>query len=416
MAEYDALPEAPPDPGPLPPNAFAIVGAETEEGSRQDLPFGSAGTLADEEERRFLRFPHPPFGWAILWLLLFIVLTQGTAAVLTAGLLIGKAILTHTPVPMNSQEYLNSPEFARLLWPGLLVDKVLEVVLSLAVLRLVAGRDWARQVAFRRPSVSHLGLVLLLFPVVLLMAQAIDELVKDQVPSLFDLDQFLGVVGHWPVWLGVFLIGVGPAFGEELWCRAFLGRGLVGTYGPVRGVLLSSLLFGLMHVEPRQVVYATAIGIVLHFVYLTTRSLWMPILLHLLNNSLSVLASAAAKEAGPGEVATGSVGWWDLSWLSDLSGTVVNHPQGVLAGTVVLMGVLGLALYHSRVRLVPDGLGPILWRPAYPGVECPPPGCGVTTTQALPFWVVPLSALGYLAFFLVCWVLGATYFSVLRGG
>ena len=100
----------------------------------------------------------------------------------------------------------------------------------------------------------------------------------------------MGMIGYWPWYLGVLIIGIGPGIGEELFCRAFLGRGLIAKHGVIPGVLLTSLLFGLMRIEPRQVIYAPVMGILLHFVYLTTHSLLMPMLIHTLNNSLSALA------------------------------------------------------------------------------------------------------------------------------
>src|SRR5207244_1470775 len=95
----------------------------------------------------------------------------------------------------------------------------------------------------------------------------------------------------WPLPIAILIIGFGPAIGEELWCRGFLGRGLVGNYGPVAGAFLTSFLFGLIHIEPRQAMVAMLMGLVLHYTYLMTRSLLVPMLLHLLNNSLAVTAS-----------------------------------------------------------------------------------------------------------------------------
>ena len=33
----------------------------------------------------------------------------------------------------------------------------------------------------------------------------------------------MGMIGYWPWYLGVLIIGIGPGIGEELFCRAFLG-------------------------------------------------------------------------------------------------------------------------------------------------------------------------------------------------
>ena len=103
------------------------------------------------------------------------------------------------------------------------------------------------------------------------------------------------------------------------------------------GVLLTSLLFGLMHIEPRQVIYAPVMGILLHFVYLTTRSLLMPMLIHTLNNSLSALAVWAEKsDATP-------------AWLSAVdAGSQQPSFLLVYLGAVVLLVAVCLGLYFSR--------------------------------------------------------------------
>src|SRR5437764_15430946 len=93
----------------------------------------------------------------------------------------------------------------------------------------------------------------------------------------------------WPWAFAVLVIGLGPGIGEELWCRGFLGRGLVGTHGYMAGVVMASFFFGLIHVDPAQGTMAMLMGLWLHFVYLMTRSLLAPVMLHFLNNSVAVL-------------------------------------------------------------------------------------------------------------------------------
>jgi membrane protease YdiL (CAAX protease family) len=101
-----------------------------------------------------------------------------------------------------------------------------------------------------------------------------------------------------PWWLVLLAIAVGPALNEELWFRGYLGRGLVGRYGPTAGILLTSLLFGVAHLSVVQGTYAAVLGLWLHLAYRATRSLWVPVLGHFLNNALAALiAIILASEA-----------------------------------------------------------------------------------------------------------------------
>ncbi|RLS55815.1 MAG: CPBP family intramembrane metalloprotease [Planctomycetota bacterium] len=86
----------------------------------------------------------------------------------------------------------------------------------------------------------------------------------------------------------VMAIALGPALGEELVFRGLIGQGMVRRWGTVGGVLATTVLFGLMHMPPAHALATLPIGLFLHGVYLQTRTLWVPILLHFLNNLLVV--------------------------------------------------------------------------------------------------------------------------------
>jgi membrane protease YdiL (CAAX protease family) len=323
--------------------------------------------------------PHPGFWWAVLWMIFFVILTQGAVLFVSVIVILGAAILSGDPggylERMQQPDYVTSPEYARLLIPGVFVAQVLSILAGWLVLRLVAGRDWDRQVALRRPGLAQVVLTLLLLPILMLLGQGMVQLAEAlKVPKLIDLETVSKLLANWPVWLGVLLIGCGAGVGEELWCRGFLSRGLVGRYGYVGGVLLTSLFFGLMHIEPYQVIYAPVMALLLHFVYLMTRSLWMPMLLHTLNNSLSVV------QGGVPEV-------HDLELLKRLD-RASTDPLGIpilYGGMIVAMLLLGAALYLCRTRLVAeDGSGEPPWQPPYPGVAHPPPGSGTVAVHPLP--------------------------------
>ncbi|MFN4258152.1 MAG: lysostaphin resistance A-like protein [Gemmataceae bacterium] len=313
--------------------------------------------------------PHPGVRWALLWCF-GIYLVQTFAVLLGIVLYIVGVILTHDRsfAEMLEQaqrgerellDYLLTPQgkemLANLLLPIFACVQVMFVVYAWAATRLVVGKEWARVVALRRSSYAHLLLALLCLPGLTLLAVAIDTLVKDLLPPLVDMEQFADVLGAWPLLVGILLIGVGAGVAEELFFRGFLGRGIVGRHGVWWGVFWTSLLFGLIHLEPRQVCYATVMGVFLHSIYLMTRSLWLPILLHTLNNSLAVAATRSPTLAALEEATQAH--WWLL-----------------FLGAEMLLAVGLWAMYRSRVRLVlREGPDLLPWHLPYPGVEHPPP-------------------------------------------
>jgi len=79
---------------------------------------------------------------------------------------------------------------------------------------------------------------------------------------------------------------------EELLFRGWLLQDLKEQYGARRALVWSSLLFGLVHIEPTAVLYATLGGLVLGAVALRTKSTLASIAMHAGVNALPLLLPA----------------------------------------------------------------------------------------------------------------------------
>ena len=90
------------------------------------------------------------------------------------------------------------------------------------------------------------------------------------------------------VWKGLLLVAVIPACVEEITFRGALYHSLRGAR-PVRAIILSGFMFGAMHMNFNQFVYATALGIIMAFLVEATGSIWSSILLHFCINGNSVV-------------------------------------------------------------------------------------------------------------------------------
>lgn len=108
--------------------------------------------------------------------------------------------------------------------------------------------------------------------------------------------------------LCILLLAVLPAIGEELIFRGMILHGLRSRYGEVMSVVLSALMFALMHGSLQQLVYPFLLGLIMGWIVLRTGSLISSIILHFVNNFLVVTFSFL-------ELTTGfslSIGnaWW----------------------------------------------------------------------------------------------------------
>lgn len=98
-------------------------------------------------------------------------------------------------------------------------------------------------------------------------------------------------------WSGIFAITVAGPVMEELLFRGAITQTLLKQYRPAKAILLSALLFGLIHINPAQIVPAFLIGILLAWTYYKTGSLTPCIFMHILNNSLSIYVSMKYPDA-----------------------------------------------------------------------------------------------------------------------
>ena len=128
--------------------------------------------------------------------------------------------------------------------------------------------------------------------------------VNSFIVSAFDYSAFSeemlwgqDVSANYQVVLMLFTTAVVPAFVEE-----FLFRGLILSnllpYGRTTAIFASALLFGVMHQNVEQLFYATVAGLVLGYLYVKTRSIWVCVLLHFVNNFTSVLQTVLAERLG----------------------------------------------------------------------------------------------------------------------
>jgi membrane protease YdiL (CAAX protease family) len=251
---------------------------------------------------------------------------------------------------------------------------------AVLVLSWVVGRGWTRRVGLRHVPVIHVVLALIALPGFILGSDFIARVLFQAFGKGELLDQS-GQLGelfrsfHWT--FVVLALGVGPGIVEELWCRGFLGRGFVSRYGWLRGVALASFFFGLLHAYPPAYVLTTAaMGLGLHFAYAMSRSLWVPMMVHTLNNSFA------------GLIAVGAI-------PSEGMDRALTERLPVLAIlTVAVLALSALAMWSARLRLVAavelgasDSAQPI---PR--GVMVPPAETGIILERSRISWPCAVGA------------------------
>jgi len=122
--------------------------------------------------------------------------------------------------------------------------------------------------------------------------------------------------------MSVLFFAVMPSISEELLFRGIVLNSL-RKWGTVPAVLISSFLFMLFHTNPEQVIHQFVLGVVLAYAVIRTKSLWIGMLGHFINNFLAIL-----------------MGYLDVDPYGLVKNMTVAHSLGFILIIVFLVGAV----------------------------------------------------------------------------
>lgn len=97
---------------------------------------------------------------------------------------------------------------------------------------------------------------------------------------------FLDVKSFGAIFFNFIMIALIPGIGEELLFRGVLVRLFKKWFGSVHAaVIVSSILFSALHMQFYGFFPRFALGLILGYTFVWTSSLWIPIIIHFLNNA-----------------------------------------------------------------------------------------------------------------------------------
>ena len=98
-----------------------------------------------------------------------------------------------------------------------------------------------------------------------------------------------------PIWFFVVGALLAPLI-EEIFFRGFLFQGFRARYGWVSGMLLSSGIFAVAHLDPVSLIPTFILGCVLAYLYHRSNSVWPGVILHVMVNSFGLCAAYVATQ------------------------------------------------------------------------------------------------------------------------
>lgn len=131
------------------------------------------------------------------------------------------------------------------------------------------------------------SIFLLSVPVIIVLSMLIDPLMEwiNMSPSMKKIfeDAFK------PTLINNFMAVVAAPILEELLFRGVILDGLLKNYDPRKAIVISALLFGLIHMNPWQFIDAFTGGLVMGWLYWKTGSLLLCMWMHFMNNIISTV-------------------------------------------------------------------------------------------------------------------------------
>ncbi|KYH30988.1 CAAX amino terminal protease self- immunity [Clostridium tepidiprofundi DSM 19306] len=139
-------------------------------------------------------------------------------------------------------------------------------------------------------SISIKNIILVVFltfaiqPFIVLVGTVADIIFKNQCELLF------GDLESYSIWFALFGTALTPAICEEVLLRGVILDGYRGM-SIKKAVIMNGFLFGIFHMNLFQFSYTFFIGIILALIVYYTNSIYASIIMHFLNNALSVVVT-----------------------------------------------------------------------------------------------------------------------------
>lgn len=168
------------------------------------------------------------------------------------------------------------------------------------VLSLYIKTDFKKVYSLRRPKlIGLIGAILLGAGVWLINVPLLSFLVQvfnyniEQYSELQNEMLFTG-----SLFINLVVVAVLPAICEETLFRGFIFTALDRDKKPMRAIILSGVLFGLMHMDMVKILPISLLGIAMAYAVYKTGSIAASMLIHFINNGISVLASEPTSAMG----------------------------------------------------------------------------------------------------------------------
>ncbi len=237
--------------------------------------------------------------------------------------------------------------------PVILIEKIIDRELAFLLYYLIAigvPFSFVHRTRKKEMGIGSYPINLIhyqILPILILSALMLFVGICIPVAELIPISDFMkrlfsDVRGHYGIYHFIAMVIAAPIL-EELICRGIILDGLLKKYSPTKAIVISSIIFGLIHLNPWQFITALFGGLFMGWVYYRTRNLLLPITIHASINLFGFVSSQY--------ISGNSNDFRFLDWCGGfVRMVVIIGPMNV-----ILVGLLYyLHKYFSKCAIIPS--------------------------------------------------------------
>ena len=247
-----------------------------------------------------------PFGKLLLFIAVVLVFTIATSLIgLIAGIVIFNISFTDLAVVMNEPD---TPEIVAFLKFYQSISQIGAFIAPSLFFAFMVSTNTSKYLLInRKPKLISVLIVILIVFTILPFNSFLDEInqsmhfpeflsgveewMKDKEEMAAHLTEvFVKTNTIWGLLLNIFIVAMIPAFAEEFLFRGVFLKMFNQWFRNIHvAVIVSAVLFSAFHLQFYGFLPRLLMGIVLGYAFVLTTNLWVPIVLHFVNNSASVI-------------------------------------------------------------------------------------------------------------------------------
>jgi hypothetical protein len=179
---------------------------------------------------------------------------------------------------------------------GVFLNETIVIAGLPLLLVIVMDFDRSRLFSLRAPKKETMILAILLsIPTALVIDYAVSASeVAFPLPQQYHdiIEQLMAFEGPKEFVLKFFVLCIVPGFCEEIFFRGFCQTSLEARWGKTSAIFVTAIIFALLHGNPWYIHLYFLLGCYLSWVYAVGRTLWIPIVCHIINNAWTFINAA----------------------------------------------------------------------------------------------------------------------------